>query len=214
MLIARYADALTAEIGECGGEVKLAAKFSKAMRETTHNERSAASNTSFKKTFLSKHNAEHMWCGKVLKGETNMFGESEKPEISPSLQGSVKDVQALRNLIFSDKMYTNPVLCSKFLAGLESGHIRGLKKRNPAPITEISGLWLALSARNYRHTAGIPDNVDRKKKWLKMATLVFEDRKNNGKDAHERRAKDLPEIPNDDSDNGGEDATLGVAFYA
>ena len=214
MLIARYADALTAEIGECGGEVKLAAKFSKAMRETTHNERSAASNTSFKKTFLSKHNAEHMWCGKVLKGETNMFGESEKPEISPSLQGSVKDVQALRNLIFSDKMYTNPVLCSKFLAGLESGHIRGLKKRNPAPITEISGLWLALSARNYRHTAGIPDNVDRKKKWLKMATLVFEDRKNNGKDAHERRAKDLPEIPNDDSDNGGEDATLGAAFYA
>jgi hypothetical protein len=60
----------------------------------------------------------------------------------------------------------------------------------------------------------MPDNVDRKKKWLKMATLVFEDRKNNGKDAHERRAKDLPDIPNDDSDNGGEDATLGAAFCA
>ena len=42
-----------------------------------------------------------------------------------------------------------------------------------------------------------------------MATSVFEDRKNNGKDAHERRAKDLPDIPDDDSDNGGEDATLG-----
>ena len=100
-----------------------------------------------------------------------MFDEAEKPEISPSLQASVKDVQALRNLIFSDKMYTNPVLCSKFLAGLESGHIRGLRKRNPAPITGIITtvheahkrleLWLALSARNYRHTAGMPDNVDR-----------------------------------------------------
>ena len=91
---------LTAEIEECGGEVKLAATFSKAMRETTYNERSAAT-TSFKKTFLSKHNAECMWCGKVLKGETNMFDESEKPEISPSLQESVKDVQALRNAQFN-----------------------------------------------------------------------------------------------------------------
>jgi hypothetical protein len=158
MLVARCADMLTAEIEEHGGEVKLAATFSKAMRETAHNEWSAAS-TSFKKTFLSKHNSECMWCGKVLKGETNMFDESEKPEISPSLQGSVKDVQALCNLIFSDEMYTNPVLHSKFLAGLESGHIRGLRKRNPAPITDIITtaheahtrleLWLALSVRNY-----------------------------------------------------------------
>jgi hypothetical protein len=167
-----------------------------------------------------------MWCGKVLKGETNMFDESEKPEISPSLQGSgsVKDVQALRNLMFSDKTCTNPVLCSKFLAGLESGHIRGLRKRNPAPITEIITtaheahrrleLWLALSARNYRHTAGMPDNVDRKKKWLKIATLAFEDRKNNGKDAHERRAKNLPEIPDAEEEFGGEDAELGAAFHA
>jgi hypothetical protein len=67
MLIARYANVLTAEIEEHGGEAKLAATFSKAIRETTHNERSAAS-TSFKKTFLSKHNAEFMWCCKVLKG--------------------------------------------------------------------------------------------------------------------------------------------------
>ena len=143
-----------------------------------------------------------MWRGKVLKGETNVFNETEKPEISPSLQESVKDVQALRNLIFSDEMYTNPVLYSKFLAGLESGHMRGLRKRNPAPITEIITtaheahmrleLWLALSARNYRHTAGAPDNFDRKKKWLKMATMVFDDRKNNAKEAHEQRAKDLP----------------------
>jgi hypothetical protein len=186
--------------------------------------RRSAASTSFKKTFLSKHKAEFMWRGKVLKGETNVFDETEKPEISPSLQESVKDVQALRNLIFSDEMYTNPVLYSKFLAGLESGHMRGLRKRNPAPITEIITtaheahmrleLWLALSARNYRHTAGAPDNFDRKKKWLKMATMVFDDRKNNAKDAHERRAKDLPDIPNDDSDNGGEDATLGAAFYA
>ena len=119
-------------------------------------------------------------------------------------------------------MRTNPVLCQKFLTGLESGHIRGLKKRNPAPITDIITtayeahirleLWLALSARNYRHAAGIPDNVDRKKKWLKMATLVFDDRKNNGKDAHERRGKDLPEIPDDEEEFGGEDAELGAAF--
>jgi hypothetical protein len=72
----------------------------RSTRETTHNEQSAAS-TSFKKTVLSKHNAEYVWCIKVLTGETNMFDESEKPEISPSLQESVKDVQALRNAQFN-----------------------------------------------------------------------------------------------------------------
>jgi hypothetical protein len=73
---------------------------------------------------------------------------------------------------------------------------------------------LALSARNYRHAAGLPGNIDRKKKWLKMATLVFQDRVDNGKDARERRAKDLPDIPADDEEFGGEDATqLGAAFY-
>ena len=223
MLIARYADNLAAEIEEYGGEAKLASTFSKAIRETTHNERSAAS-TAFKKTFLSKHNAEYMLCSKVLKGETNMFDEAETPQISEPLKATVKDVAALRNLIFSDKMYTNPVLYHKFLAGLESGHIRGLKKRNPAPITEVITtaheahirleLWLALSCRNYRHTPGIPDNVDRKKKWLKMATMVYEDREKNGKAAHELRAKSLPEFPDDDDALSGEDADLGAAFYA
>jgi hypothetical protein len=38
MLIARYADTLAAEIEEYGGEAKLASTFSKAIRETTHNE--------------------------------------------------------------------------------------------------------------------------------------------------------------------------------
>ena len=223
MLIRRYADNLVAEIEEYGGEEKLAATFSKPIRETTHNERSAAS-TAFKKTFLSKNNADYMWCGKVLKGETNMYDENENPEVSESLKDTVKDVAGLRNLIFSANMYTNPVLYHKFLSGLESGQIRGLKKRNPAPMTDIITtaheahirleLWLALSARNYRHTAGIPDNIDRKKKWLKMAAMVFEDRKNNGKDAHELRAKDLPVIPDDDDALGGEDTELGAAFYA
>ena len=222
MLIARCADSLAAEIEECGGQEKLASAFSKAIRETTHNERSAAS-TAFKKTFLSKHNAEFMWCSKVLKGETNMFDEAEQPEIAMALQDTVEDVAALRNLIFSDAMYKNPVLYQKFVMGLESGHIRGLKKRNPAPISEIITiaheahirleLWLALSTRNYRHTPGIPDNVDRKKKWLKMAALVMEDRKKNGKDAHELRAKDLPDIPNDEDELGGDDAELEAAFY-
>jgi hypothetical protein len=72
MLIARHADTLAAEIEEHGGEAKLASTFSKAIRVTTHNERSAAS-TAFKKTFLSKHNAEYMWCSKVLKGETSLI---------------------------------------------------------------------------------------------------------------------------------------------
>jgi hypothetical protein len=71
-----------------------------------------------------------------------------------------------------------------------------------------------LSARNYRHTAGIPDDIDRKKKWLKMASLVYEDRQKNGKDAYELRAKDLPDIPDDDDALSGEDAELGAAFYA
>jgi hypothetical protein len=35
-----------------------------------------------------------------------------------------------------------------------------------------------------------------------------------GKDAHELRAKDLPDIPDDDDALGGEDAELGAAFYA
>ena len=102
-----------------------------------------------------------------------MFDEAETPEIAEALKDAAKDVAASRNLIFSDTMCTNPVLHQKFLMGLESGHIRGLKKRNPAPISEIITiaheahirleLWLALSTRNYRHTAGMPDNVDRKK---------------------------------------------------
>ena len=47
-----------------------------------------------------------------------------------------------------------------------------------------------------------------------MASLVYEDRQKNGKDAHELRAKDLPDIPDDDDALGGEDTELGAAFYA
>jgi hypothetical protein len=46
-----------------------------------------------------------------------------------------------------------------------------------------------------------------------MASLVMGDRKKNGKDAHELRAKDLPDIPDDDDELGGDDAELEAAFY-
>ena len=221
MLVARYAHVLTAEIEKYGGEANLAARFARDIRETTHNERSAAS-TTFKKTFLSKMYFDTMWCGKVLKGETNMYDETEKPELAKDLQDTIKDVASLRNLIFSDKMYTNPVLYRKFTLGLESGNIRGLKRRNPAPIHELITtaheahirleLWLALSRRNYRHTPSMQDNIDRKKKWKRMAALVKKDRADNGKDAHETRVKDLPRMPDEESDDG-DDESLGSEFY-
>ena len=158
----------------------------------------------------------------MLKGETNVYDETEKPEIALDLKEAINDVAALRNLTFSDKMYTNPVLYSKHTVGLESGNIRGLKRRNPAPTKELIttaheahirlGLWLALSRRNYRHTSSMQDNVDRKKKWLKMAALVKKDRADNAKNTHEARAKYLPNVPDEGLD-GGDDESLDSDFY-
>ena len=45
-----------------------------------------------------------------------------------------------------------------------------------------------------------------------MAALVKKDRADNGKDAHEARAKDLPNMPDEESDDG-DDESLGSEFY-
>ena len=74
-------------------------------------------------------------------------------------------------------------------------------------------LWLALSARNYRHASSLADNTDRKKKWLKMAALVMKDREDNADAAHVLRTKDLPFIPEDDQDNAEEGTLAGRGFY-
>ena len=94
-----------------------------------------------------------------------MYNEEEVPELAPDLQDTIADVSALRKVIFSNKMYLNSALYSKWTSGLESGKIRGTKVRGPAPVTSLITaaheahirleLWLALSTRNYRHTPGV-----------------------------------------------------------
>ena len=94
-----------------------------------------------------------------------MYNEEEVPELTPDLQNTIADVSALRKVIFSNKMYLNSALYSKWTSGLESGKIRGTKVRGPAPFTSLITaaheahirleLWLAMSTRNYRHTPGV-----------------------------------------------------------
>ena len=94
-----------------------------------------------------------------------MFDEDEQPELAPKLQATIEDVPALRKLIFSNEMYLNYALYAKWTIGLESGKIKGIKVRGPAPVTSLITaaheahirleLWLALSTRNYRHTPGV-----------------------------------------------------------
>ena len=94
-----------------------------------------------------------------------MYNEEEVPELAPDLQNTIADVSALRKVFFSNKMYLNSALYSKWASGLESGKIRGTKVRGPAPVQSLITaaheahirleLWLAMSTRNYRHTPGV-----------------------------------------------------------
>jgi hypothetical protein len=54
----------------------------------------------------SNHNVECLWCGKVLKGETDMYNEAQKPElaINLNLEGSLKGVAGRTRISLSPRI--------------------------------------------------------------------------------------------------------------
>ena len=137
--------------------------------------------------------------------------------------GSLKDVEGLRKVIFSADMYKNPVLYKKWVSGMETGNLKGMKPSKAAPIGNLITaaheahmrleVWLASSKRNFKHTPGIVDAADKRRQWKKMARLVMEDRANNAADAHALRVQDMPDYNVVDTEGAESDGSLGEEFY-
>lgn len=136
----------------------------------------------------------------------------------------VKEVADLRQLPYSNAMYTNKKVCAKWTEEIESGKLRSTKHVEPKTMSKsitISheahfrlDLYLSLQKRGYRHGPGHAGAKSRKKLWSALLRLVHEDRQNNEANAHAVRMKDLypSGIPTAEDDDEGSDGDFDSAL--
>lgn len=200
MLILRYEDKLTKEIEEAGGVTQLAEKYEK-IKKTAANERSIQTGY-LRSLFLSRKNPETQLVARILPGEFKINVDNDPPRLTSDVRDSgLEEVGDLRQLLYSNKLYTNKTVYAKWTEGLESGKLRSTKFMEPGPISKTItiaheahfrlDLYLALQKRGYRHAAGHPEAKSRKKMWSKLLKLVDEDRNANGDAAHAQRMEDM-----------------------
>ena len=200
VLILRYEDKLTKEIEEAGGVTQLAEKYEK-IKKTAANERSIQTGY-LRSLFLSRKNPETQLVARILPGEFKINVDNDPPRLTSDVRDSgLEEVGDLRQLLYSNKLYTNKIVYAKWTEGLESGKLRSTKFMEPGPISKTItiaheahfrlDLYLALQKRGYRHAAGHPEAKSRKKMWSKLLKLVDEDRNANGDAAHAQRMEDM-----------------------
>ena len=200
MLILRYEDKFTKEIANAGGVTELAEKYEK-IKKTANNEKSIQS-AYLRTLFLSRKNPDTQLVARMQPGEYKINVESDVPRLTSDVRDSgIEEIAQLRQLLYSNKLYTNRVLYAKWTEGLESGKLRSTKYVEPGPISKTItiaheahfrlDLYLTLQKRGYRHAPGHSEAKSRKKMWLKLLKLVDEDRKENGEAAHTQRMQDL-----------------------
>ena len=200
MLMLRYEDKFTKEIANAGGVTELAEKYEK-IKKTANNEKSIQS-AYLRTLFLSRKNPDTQLVARMQPGEYKINVESDVPRLTSDVRDSgIEEIAQLRQLLYSNKLYTNRVLYAKWTEGLESGKLRSTKYVEPGPISKTItiaheahfrlDLYLTLQKRGYRHAPGHSEAKSRKKMWLKLLKLVDEDRKENGDAAHTQRTNDL-----------------------
>jgi hypothetical protein len=200
MLILRYEDKFTKEIEDAGGVTQLAEKHEK-IKTTANNERSIQS-AYLRALFLSRKNPETQLVARIQPNEYKINVESDQPRLTSDVRESgIEEIGQLRQLLYSNKLYTNKTVYAKWTEGLESGKLRSTKFVEPGPISKTItiaheahfrlDLYLTLQKRGYRHAPGHTEAKTRKKMWLKLLKLVDEDRKANGDAAHDQRMNDI-----------------------
>ena len=123
--------------------------------------------------------------------------------LASDLTTSLKSVKDLRNLLFSERMYTNPIIFEKFCSGIESGELRDAPVRRRASIDEYLTiafeahfrleLWYALSYYGFTHEMSVSHTEERKKYWKQLCQIVQNDRFHNLATAWDKRKR--AEVP-------------------
>jgi hypothetical protein len=189
-----------------------AKKHGQAVRTHANNERSAQIRT-----------MKAMWLNNQSYISLVYHDESKLP-VTVSLSDDLKSlgsVEDLRNILFSDAMYTFPAVYNIICLGLESGNF---KSTSACGLTTISDLltpaheahfrlelWYALPHHRFGHSISNKHAKERIAKWTEFLPLVLKDRKDNETEAHQTRkflnAKTaVPENEQEDDDNNDDEA--------
>ena len=124
-------------------------------------------------------------------------------ELSSNTADLFDSVAELRACLLRDTMHANPEMYHLFCSALESGKMRGMKARAPAPLERMLTiafeaffrleLGSALTSQGYRWPCGKDGPELRKRKFKEMMITVKLDRRENGGAAWKRRQKDIKE---------------------
>jgi hypothetical protein len=134
----------------------------------------------------------------------------------------INSVSELRDLIRSNRMYTNEVVYNCFCGGLESGALKQSEKLPPTTIKKLITipheahfrleLRFSLSRPGFNHSPNNKDwNFTGKREWNIFLEFVLEDRKNNEVVAHRNRMQMMNDNDDDDDSNDDGDDEVGWA---
>ena len=134
----------------------------------------------------------------------------------PELVGTYDSVDDLQSALYSDSLYTNPVVYDFLCSGIESGNFKNTKPRSQVTISEMitpaheahfrAELWYALPHVAFRHSISNTHAKERQKKWAEFLPLVFQDRLQHEEEAHATRSLNIAQR-NGHLDDGGDNAT-------
>jgi hypothetical protein len=211
-LIERYEDLVKYAEKNYYGVDEMARKWGSMVARKATNER-AIQIQYIKSIWLSSRSPYHFVTNAIATEQTVNSASASPILLSANIQQSgIESVEELRNMIKSDKMYTNEVLYDYFCAGLESGRLKQSEQLTPTHIKKLitvaheahfrAEIWFALSTPAYHHRPHKQWIATRKSEWQRFLELVYRDRKDNANDAHLRRMQSLAETDqHSDEDN-------------
>jgi hypothetical protein len=165
----------------------LAKKWGQVVRTAANNERSGQIRI-----------IKAIWLNNASPLSLVQYDDHDPPrvEVSDAVANTalIADLDALRDLLYSDQFLTNPVLYDLLCAGLESGNF---KSTSAMPISTISALctpsheahlrselWFTVCHYDYRHSISKTHARIRIAKWKTFLPLVHQDRADHEEAAH------------------------------
>ena len=197
---------------EYGGVKKMAFAWAGTVRGKAINERSLQAGI-LRKIWLGTDSKFALVTNVLKKDVQNNDGEMK---LNPGLADTgISTVEQLRDLIKSNRMYTNPVVYNLLCSGLESGKVRSLSKQGPTSIKKLltvahegnlrMELYLALGKQAFGHTPSHDHSSDRAALWTSFCHLVHADRKANEEAATRDRHGAPDGASQDDEDDDDDD---------
>ena len=180
-----------------------AKKHGQAVRTHANNERSAQIRT-----------MKAMWLNNESYISLVYYDESITPvniALSDDLK-SLGSIEDLRKILFSDALYTFPVLYNFICLGLESGNFKATSACGLSTISNLITpaheahfwveLWYALPYHGCRHSISTSHAKERMAKWTEFLPLVLKDRKENEVAAHDtRKLRSMTGVPADEQED-------------